>query len=697
MTQVIQTPDGPVGFPDGMSHQQIAQVLRQKYPPREAHRSPLNDFVTMLGSSEPKSTANAVLQGIGGGIPGMVGIGMPHAPNQPISGDVMEIPQAMGRWAANKGGDVANQILRVLHIAPNAPPPQPASGNALQNIATPVANRVFGNPHPQGPAGEYGQAIGNFLGPATVMGGPGGTVTKTLGAVIPAVASETAGQLSRKFAPGHPKVEQAARLAAALVAGTASGTALGGPKTAPKLLGNALGDTTPEQRAATVALMQKGEDLGFTPTVTEAADYTIPGASAGPLAAASERTPAGSILRARYAERPGQVQSVMSDLLDRIAPPTDPSRTALGAQQAAEGAIGEARSGINARARPSYEALPGQEIPPSPEAQAALGDPSYTAALKAFRSNPELNRAPYNALPDNNLAVVNEVRKTLDDLKASVTPNPANPQGSVQLSSLRGQAGSNVDALAAALSPEWSAARGTVAQGHADILDPMMTGPLGRIASAEGKPVLASQTNALFPNQPPEGQAGVTADAMSRLGGAGADLLRAYIAKALGEAAHDQGGKPTTLVAGRLAQAISGNPNQAETLSAATNAVAPSVNQTLADALDVFKASGTRTAQGSSTVANMAQNQDIASGGHAAIAAFTGASKRMLLDRTMNFFDQISLEMNADQVAKAIDSNPQQAATLLDAAQAARGNTIQSRAAIGAAKSFFGANQDRGR
>lgn len=74
---------------------------------------------------------------------------------------------------------------------------------------------------PRGMAGEYAQTVGEFI-PAAVAG-PGGLVRKTAMAVVPAVASEAAGQATKGTA-----YEPAARLAGGLVGGVAAAGRGGG-------------------------------------------------------------------------------------------------------------------------------------------------------------------------------------------------------------------------------------------------------------------------------------------------------------------------------------------------------------------------------------------------------------------------------------------------------------------------------------
>lgn len=558
----------------------------------------------------------------------------------------------------------------------------------------------------QGTVPWLGDQPTNFQGRASrVVGGmaPFGIAGAQQG-VVPALASVAGPALGTigagegvKALGGSPDDVSLAQLGGGVAGGMAAGTFFGAPRGADRILSNKTPPMTPQQMADVVESMKTGRDIGLQPTLTESVDANVPGAQTTVTQRSVEGTPEGvRTLGPRLAARPDQMQAVMADVLDRISPPRDPVDTAMGAQQGAETAINEARAGINADARPSYDALPGQTIPPR-DFDALKQDPSFAAALKTFRSNPELN-APYKALPDNNVAVVNEVVKTLQDMREQVAPNPANPAASRQLTSVRGGAVDRANALASAISPDYANARQIVAQGHQDVIDPMAAGPLGAIAKPEGmsQPNLSSQVGALFPNKPFAGQPQVTADALQNMGqggsNVGADLTRAYMERQMAESAQRIAGKPNTFAPSNFSTNVAGNPIQRANLLGATDAVAPHATEPLARALDTFDVTGMRRGEGSATADNLGQQADIASGGKGvAIAEAAHASPRLILDRLSGWIDKVGIKHNQSDLVAAVNANPDKAMAILQQIEAARGNTALQRALIGSLKGAAGA------
>lgn len=542
--------------------------------------------------------------------------------------------------------------------------------------------------------GRSARIVGG-IAPFGIAGAQQGAAPALASVAGPSLGAIGAGEGARALG-GSPDDVSLAQLGGGVAGGMAAGTFFGAPKGSDRILSNKTPSMSPQQMADAVESLKTGRDIGLQPTLTESIDANVPGAQTTVTQRSVEGTPEGvRMLGPRMAARPDQMQAVMADVLDRISPPRDPVDTAMGAQQGAEATINDARAGVNAQARPSYDSLSTQEMPRA-EYRALMDDPSFAKASKAFWDNPELS-APYKDLPNNSLAVVNEIVKTLRDMKEQVEPNPANPEGSRQLSSVRGSAMDRANALASAISPDYANARQIVAQGHQDVIDPMAAGPLGAIAKPEGmsQPNLSSQVGALFPNKPFAGQPQITADALQDVGrsgrNVGADLTRAYMERQMAESAQRIAGKPNTFAPSNFSTNVAGNPIQRANLLGATDAVAPQATEPLARALDTFDVTGMRRGEGSATADNLGQQADIASGGKVAIAEAARASPRMILDRLSNWYDTLRIEGNQKDLVAAVNADPEKAMAILQRIEAARGNTALQRALIGSLKGAAGA------
>ncbi|MGI8853701.1 MAG: hypothetical protein ACR2GC_10540 [Methyloceanibacter sp.] len=132
-------------------------------------------------------------------------------------------------WAADKlgfgpGHTVADRLG--LADTTNATPPEsvlPSTQDVTrfyeQNVGGPIHN-------PQTTAGEYGRTIGEYL-PAA-FGGPQSVAGKVAAVAVPALASETAGQVARRVAPGW---EKSIRVGTGLVGSLATMRRKVGPST----------------------------------------------------------------------------------------------------------------------------------------------------------------------------------------------------------------------------------------------------------------------------------------------------------------------------------------------------------------------------------------------------------------------------------------------------------------------------------
>lgn len=550
---------------------------------------------------------------------------------------------------------------------------------------------------PQTVAGQYARTGGEFAG-ASVIGGPArGIAGRAAASLVPAALSETAGQLTK-----GTKWEQAARMAAALGTGAAMGAVgVGGPNGAQRIMGNAMGETTAAQRAAAIQRMELGAANEHPLTVAEAMDTTTRGASRlTGVQRDIEPTSAGvTRLGPMMAQRPQRAQAMVARVLDEIAPRTDPRQVAANAQSAAEHALTTTRQGINQRARPNYDNLRDQTLPQQAYAQVVQQNPSYQVALRAIRESPELN-ARIATLPDNSLAVVNEVMKRLGTMERNATENPANPMGDNTLAGIRSEAQGNVNQMIGRLTDEgaipqdYQAAHRIVAQGRQNALTPLQMGPLGEISAVGQRgPVLDAPAmgRALYPTAPPEGQPFVTAQAMGHLGEAGPPVTRSFLGQQMGEQFQNQQGQPNQWAGSRFSTQVAGNPIQRDTLLSGVGEASPRAAGRLADALDVLDTSGARLRPGSPTAEKLAANKDTMAAGSVVGNVLAAARGPKIFDKVADALNKFDLEWNQNALARALSADPDAARRILEIANRARDNTATRRAGVAAALAGMGA------
>ncbi len=193
---VLDAPQGASGLPPGFVLDQPGDPSTRLSPqPVQTINDPAaktSDFADVLNSAG---------SGLVTGVHGLGG----------FLGDVQGMTRDAGTWIGDKFG------LKPL------PPDSPlVTGGPLAPPTTSDLMSATGF-HPYQPkttAGEFANTIGSFA-PAALLGGGKSVadVAKTLLrlGIVPAVASEGAGQLARKVAPGNATTETVARVAAALL------------------------------------------------------------------------------------------------------------------------------------------------------------------------------------------------------------------------------------------------------------------------------------------------------------------------------------------------------------------------------------------------------------------------------------------------------------------------------------------------
>jgi hypothetical protein len=508
---------------------------------------------------------------------------------------------------------------------------------------------------PQTRAGKFARTTAQFA-PGAIM--PGSVPQRVGNVVVPGVLSEGAGQLTE----GTP-LEPYARIGGAL-AGSGAVQAIASPRPDTRLLAEAARGATDDQITAARGLMEQAQQRGVRLTMAEALQQVTNGATGmGRLQRVIEGTEGGSSrLAPVMAERPQQVRQAVTQLADNIAPATDnPYMGARVAQEAASGTLNNVRQAINANARPFYEALQTEVMPPTPAWDAVRQRPEYQIALQEIRNDPVLNRE-LAALPDDSLAVVDNVVQHLDTLAENARPNPAASTGNAKLSSAYEAVRNQVDELASAYSEPWRLARGMVASQREAFLEPLQAGPLGAI-SQTGKPT--SQTGALFPNQPVEGAAAATGQALEMLPNeVSRGLVRQQIMTGFNEAAQDLSTGPNQWGGAGWAARQFGNAEQAATMRAGLEA-ATGGSDDLTSLVEVLRATGRRQAPGSLTAYNKMDLERLGEAGAIGEVARTGLNPPGTFRRIGQALQNWQTETNAGRLADAILASPAEAEAIL--------------------------------
>ncbi|MBZ9706059.1 hypothetical protein LB543_04910 [Mesorhizobium sp. ESP7-2] len=296
---------------------------------------------------------------------------------------------------------------------------------------------------PRTTAGKYGRTVGEFLTPGSLAGRAGAAATtgreivrngveNAVGnVVLPALASEGAGQL----AEGTP-YEGAARFAGALAgnAGVAAGRSISAPES---FIRRATTDMTPADWERALGL--QGNRTGIALSGPESIAEARGGASALPdLLRVVEGSVEGRANTAPFfAQRPGQVDTAVTNVLDQIAPQhPQPSTLGPSAAQAAQKAISSTPQGQElldaiTGAGPRTTALDAGTAIQEPlrgifdrreGMRAALGDKDYAAARKAAPTIPVDELAPETTTVRPAYTSIRPTAAEGEDVATSMTP-----------------------------------------------------------------------------------------------------------------------------------------------------------------------------------------------------------------------------------------------------------------------------------
>lgn len=539
---------------------------------------------------------------------------------------------SMLEWGADKVG----RFIRDKVSGPSDEPVIPGGTRAafsaipgLSNLAGPtsadIKKKVEGYTgefrKPQTTQGRYAQTIGEFAPGALIPGGGGGAIARLLKfGALPGAASEAAGQAVEGSA-AEPYIRGGVALATGGVASLATR-----PKTAATAVRDAVDGVTPQQLDAAENLFMQAQQAGQPITRAEALQYVTNGATR--LGDTQRIVEGQGGMREFFAPRAAQNEAAFGPVVNSIdATPTNlPAGIGPQVGEAAGDAITGVRQAINAAAEPYYSASASTRIRPADMAL-VRNTPGWPEARDAVRNDPQLARY-VQGLPDNSVGFINEVKKYLNQAGENAA-GPMNVQRNQQRAAGYGsdaavarQAGIDADSM-------YGMALGIEEQARRRYLDPLLQGPLGRIAN---EPTTKAAINALFPANPLANSADEITVAVTALAQrnpqAARALVRQHAEMTFNEATQNLISGQNQFGGAKFAAAIRGNPQQAANLEAAVRAL-PNGDQVWTGFdrfLQIVEAQGTRQRIGSQTAFNQEVLQDLRRGTAVQEAGTTVAS-----------------------------------------------------------------------
>ena len=493
-----------------------------------------------------------------------------------------------------------------------------AWGSQAAHAASPLKHE------PETIAGRYAQTGAEFV-PSALLG-PGNMARNALAlGVVPGLASEAAGQATEGTA-----YEPYARGAAALTA-AATGHWATAPNAAESAVGQAARGATAAQVDQAEQLFQAAQQQGMPITRAEALQHVTGGATnLGNL----QRVVEGSgELRPFMAQRPAQVENATRNTLDQIASPSlAPENLGPAVGQAAQGTVQDVTQAINRHTRPLYQQAEQQRVGPAVH-QALMGDPLYAQTLQEVRNNPALNRTIAN-LPDDSVGVVDLVQRRLREQgenaaipgQASTSNLAAANFGDARTAPIA--AAETVTGSRPGVQGTYEAARAQQEALRAQYLQPLMNGPVGRLAQNDLPTKKAIEI--LFPSNPlPHSQQEIETAVRAvaqRSPQAATQLVRAHVEQTFNDAVRRLQTGANEFAGAGFASVVRGNPQQAANLEAAITALrGGQTYQGFDQFLNILEAQGQRQRIGSQTAFNQEVQRNLKQGGTVA-EALTGVA-----------------------------------------------------------------------
>jgi hypothetical protein len=649
--ELIPVDHDPFGAPPDVTMPQGGSPLKMTVRPQGARQLvPVDhDPFANEGPGYAKDMALAVPSGIAKGVAAVAGLPGDVSEWIGLGLDWLE-QQARGEGDEDFAKRVSERKAKLKQIRGDMPSLEPPTSGQVRGAIERVTGPLY---EPQTSPGRYAGAVSEFL-PGAV--GAGGGIRSLINlAVIPGVASETAGEATK-----GTKLEPWARAGSAVLAGGGA-SILNRPRTAEAGLRRSMSqEVSPQHMDAAEALMNDAAARGVRLTWAEALEQVAPGSGLTNLQRVVESSPGGREVMAPFmAERPQQIERAARNSFDALAPPNQaPSTIGPAARDAADSAIGDVRTRINQTAQPFYDAASTVRLTPAEMARVrAL--PGYQEARDAVRNDPQLNRYVAH-LPEDSTGFLNEVKKQLDQQQQNAGSRFAQNRNQQRAAGFGRDASAVRNELTNSYfgnpARNYETALNIESQGRQQFLQPLLDGPLGKIAQRDT--TTRKAIDALFPENPlPNSQREITTSVTAlaaRNQRAARDLVRAHAEATFNEAAQNLQSGANQYGGAKFAAVLVGNPQQRANLQAAVQALGPNGAQVwdgFNRFLEVAQATGTRQPKGSLTAFNAQDLKDYSAGGKIAGAAKLAGSPNKLLSAVHDAWSRWQLGNNLDQVA----------------------------------------------
>lgn len=550
--------------------------------------------------------------------------------------------------AAAMKQDVQDALSRARSVRPDFP----TSGEIQKGV------EQYTGPfyEPQTRPGKYAHQVGEFV-PGAMAGGEGvvGNVLKF--AVAPGIASEFAGEQTA----GTP-LEPYARPTAAIATGTGMGM-LFRPATSERVIRSQLPDyITDAHISRAEQLVKYADSKGVQLTWPEALSRVTGKPVLTDMQRILESSPTSRTgMQDFMGARPKQVEGAARNAVDEISPQsTQPAQLGEDLSKSAQGTIKDVRGAINRTAQPFYDKSATVQLT-LPEMQQVQKIPGYAAARDAIRNDPQLNRNVAN-LPENSVGFLNEVKKYLDQQGKNATA-PFQQNANAQRAAGLNQDAATVKRAAVGASTDYATALAVESVAREKYLNPLLNGPLGRIAD---EPKTKAVIDALFPQTPLAGSQKEITKAVGALSQRSPQatqmLVRTYLESAFNEATRDLQSGPNTFGGAKFAVRIAGNSQQRANLKAAVDALPGGAGkyEGFEKFLDVLEATGTRQPIGSKTSFNTQELAMMKTGSVPAEILKTGGSPGTWMSLAKDKIGNWQIGKNLDELS-AIITEPKSA------------------------------------
>lgn len=547
------------------------------------------------------------------------------------------------------------KFLRDESAKTNATTTLGASGDLPGSYALPTSQDIQGAVEnitgpfrkPQNQAEADAETAGEFF-PAA-LAGPGGLARRiVMQDALPAAASITAG----RFSDQNPYVKA---LAGFLAGG--AGAVMSGPSSAESIIRSKIPASVTENdinRAGQLIdhAQSRGVALTWPEALTRVTGQPVLTDTQRILESHGQTRPQ---MQEFFADRPNQIDRAARGQFDQVGT-LSPTPSTLGPQvsELSNNTLTDVRQSINKAAEPFYQAAEGVLLTPA-EMSHVRAIPGWTEARDAVRNNPQINWRVAN-LPDNSVGFLNEVKKHFDQA-AQNAGSKFNAERNHQVQSSNEMAASALRQIGEVKSPEYQVALGVQKQAREQFLDPIMQGPIGRLAKKDMTTQKA--INVLFPENPIPGTEGEIRNAVFQLArqrpAVAEQLVRAHAEMVFNQAARDLQGGANQFAGAKFAAKLAGGAQQRENLKAAIEALPNGTArwEGFEQLLDIMSATGARQPKGSLTAFNELEVQSMSTGGLQSLAA-KGVSPGKWMSFANDTFKAWSLGRNLDQIARII-------------------------------------------